>query len=125
MTTKAKMLFERIQTTKKRLENLQEQEIQDLKYILETCCGGDWEFDVEGGTTPYCSGYAKKIDEPVDYRVESVKIGEDGELEIYGPYLIGDEPYEYGKIEPHKLFPGQIQIITDLIYYSWADIQGE
>lgn len=123
MATTKESLYESIQTTRKRYELLREQEIKDLKDVLRICCGGEWEFDVEEGYCPYCVGYIKYLDEPVDIRIESVKLNDDGELEIYGSPILCGEPDDCEKIYAYKLLFGQIQYITESIFNSWCYIQ--
>ena len=116
-----KMLSESIQTTNECYRLLREQETQDLKKVIAVCSNGIWDFDC--GTQPFCLARTNGFDLPMEHRIESVKIGEDGELGIYGSLIIGDDIYECGKIPTYKLLPGQIQLITERIFHEWCYIK--
>ena len=91
-TTKEKSLHESIQTTRKRYELLKQQEIKDLKDVLEICCCGEYEFDYE-----------------------------DGELQILGSPVVIEDILPQEKIYTYKLLPGQIQYITEYIFNDYCE----
>ena len=125
MATTKESLYESIKTTRKRYDFMKEQEIKDLKDVLKFCCGDEFEFDYEEEIAPYCSGYTRHIDDPVDFRIEKVSVDDKGVLHIFGSPAYGEEFLPQQEISPYKILPGQIMTITDAIFNGWCDIQND